>query len=67
MPKMNGRAAFAAMREINPELKALLASGYSIDGEAREILDEGMAGFIQKPFQQQKLVEMIVKVLNKSR
>ena len=30
MPKMGGRDAFIAMRKINPKIKALLASGYSI-------------------------------------
>jgi len=47
---MGGRDAFVAMRRINPDIKALLVSGYSIDGEARSILDEGVLGFLQKPF-----------------
>ena len=31
-------------------LKVIVCSGYSIDGPAREILDEGAQDFIQKPF-----------------
>jgi two-component system cell cycle sensor histidine kinase/response regulator CckA len=38
------------MREINLEIKVLLSSGYSIDGQAAEIIERGCDGFIQKPF-----------------
>ena len=47
------------MQKINSKIIVLLASGYSIDGEAREILEEGIAGFIQKPYTIQKLSQML--------
>jgi two-component system cell cycle sensor histidine kinase/response regulator CckA len=50
MPVMGGKDAFVAMKRINPDIIALLASGYSLNGEARSILDMGARGFIQKPF-----------------
>jgi PAS domain S-box-containing protein len=50
MPHMGGGETFDRMREINPGVKVLLSSGYSIDGQAKEILDRGCDGFIQKPF-----------------
>ncbi|MBN2713557.1 MAG: PAS domain-containing protein [Planctomycetes bacterium] len=50
MPKMNGSETYRAMKKINPGVKVLLASGYSINGTAKELLDEGVQGFIQKPF-----------------
>ncbi|MBN2712219.1 MAG: response regulator [Planctomycetes bacterium] len=50
MPDLGGRDVFVEMRKINPHVRALLSSGYSINGEAQEILDEGVLGFIQKPF-----------------
>jgi len=63
MPELGGRETFIAMREINPEIKAILSSGYSIDGPAQEILDEGVKSFIQKPFELQKLSDKVAKVL----
>jgi len=30
MPEMNGRETFLAMRRINPDIRALLSSGYSL-------------------------------------
>ncbi|MEE9420272.1 MAG: PAS domain S-box protein, partial [Desulfatiglandaceae bacterium] len=50
MPGMGGGEAYDKMKDINPDIKALLSSGYSIDGQATEILERGCNGFIQKPF-----------------
>jgi two-component system cell cycle sensor histidine kinase/response regulator CckA len=53
------------MKEINPEIKALLSSGYSIDGQATEILERGCNGFIQKPFNVSELSGKIRRILDK--
>lgn len=50
MPEMGGAETFAEIKKINPDIKVLLASGYSVDGEAGRILAGGCNGFIQKPF-----------------
>jgi signal transduction histidine kinase len=50
MPEMNGRETYERLKEINPQIKILLSSGYSIDGAARDILKGSSDGFIQKPF-----------------
>ena len=50
MPVIGGGEAYDRMKEINPDIKVLLSSGYSINGQATEILRRGCDGFIQKPF-----------------
>ncbi len=65
MPDMGGGETYDRMREINPDIKVLLLSGYSIDGQAKEILDRGCDGFIQKPFNMKQLSQMIRDVLDK--
>ncbi len=50
MPDMTGGESFDNLRDLNPTVKVLLSSGYSIDGQAGKILDRGCNGFIQKPF-----------------
>jgi PAS domain S-box-containing protein len=57
MPNMSGRDAFYAMREIDPSVKVIVASGYSTGGGAEELLAAGAKGFLQKPFQQDRLAE----------
>ncbi|MBE9580569.1 MAG: response regulator, partial [Proteobacteria bacterium] len=65
MPEMGGGEAYDRIKEINPKVKALLASGYSIDGQATEILERGCEGFIQKPFSVKELSEKIREILDK--
>ncbi|HDP94712.1 MAG TPA: PAS domain S-box protein [Candidatus Aminicenantes bacterium] len=63
MPGMSGEEAFNRLRKVNPEVKVLLSSGYSINGKAREILKCGCNGFIQKPFKLKQFAQSIREVL----
>jgi DNA-binding NarL/FixJ family response regulator len=65
MPSMGGGEAYECMKEINPKVKVLLSSGYSIDSQAKEILTRGCDAFIQKPFGMQELSLKIREVLKK--
>jgi len=62
MPVMGGKEAFIGMRKINPDIVALLSSGFSIDGEPQNIIDEGVKGFIQKPFRRGELAQKVMEV-----
>ena len=64
MPDMGGGEAYDRLKEINPDIKALLSSGYSIDGQATRILERGCNGFIQKPFGLEELSQKIRKILD---
>jgi CheY-like chemotaxis protein len=64
MPEMGGGETYDRMKEINPDIKVLLSSGYSVDGQATEILKRGCDGFIQKPFDMQGLSQRIRKILD---
>ena len=64
MPRLSGLDTFIGMRAINPSVRALLATGYSIDGEAQAILKEGVLGFIQKPFCLSELSEQLTLALH---
>ena len=63
MPVMGGGKTFDRMKEINPRVKVLLSSGYSIEGEAREILKRGCDAFLQKPFRLEQLSQKIEEIL----
>jgi len=64
MPDMGGGETFDRLKEIDPDIKVLLSSGYSINGQATEILDRGCKGFIQKPFNIQQLSLRIREALD---
>ncbi len=59
MPRMGGRETYLKLKELDPQVKALLSTGYDRNGEVREILRSGVTGFIQKPFD---LDELLLKV-----
>ncbi len=59
MPDMGGKETFIEMKKINPDIKALLATGFAQDGRAQEIIDLGVQSFLQKPF---NLVELSQKI-----
>jgi len=65
MPVMSGGEVYNRMKEISPDMKVLLSSGYSIDGEATDILKRGCDGFIQKPFNMKELSRKIREILEK--
>jgi len=49
MPDMSGGETFDRLKEIKPDIKVILSSGYSLNGEASGIMARGCRGFIQKP------------------
>jgi CheY-like chemotaxis protein len=59
MPGMGGGKTFDRLKAIDGDVKVILSSGYSIDGQAQEILDRGCIGFIQKPF---SITDLSIKV-----
>jgi PAS domain S-box-containing protein len=65
MPNMSGGEVYDRMKEINPDIKVLLSSGYSINDQATDILSRGCNGFIQKPFTINELSAAIRQILDK--
>ncbi|MCF6245850.1 MAG: response regulator [Desulfobacula sp.] len=50
MPEMNGLETFMELKKLNPDIKVLLSTGYSIDEKAQEMLRQGCKGYILKPY-----------------
>jgi PAS domain S-box-containing protein len=63
MPDMSGKEAYERLKKMNPEVKVLLSSGYSIEGQATEILRRGCDGFIQKPFSMKEMSGKLSEIL----
>jgi PAS domain S-box-containing protein len=63
MPKMGGGETYDRIKKIKPDVKVLLSSGFSINGQASEILNRGCNGFIQKPFNLQNLSQNLRAML----
>ncbi len=55
MPEMGGEETFDRLKAMDPDVTVLLSSGYSIEGQASDIIKKGCRGFIQKPFNMEAL------------
>ncbi|MFC1798738.1 PAS domain S-box protein [Thermodesulfobacteriota bacterium] len=65
MPDQGGSETYDMLKKLDPKIKVLLSSGYSINGQAVDIMKRGCEGFIQKPFNMKELSEKIRLVLDK--
>ena len=63
MPGMNGRATFAAMREVDPEIPVVLMSGHTMNEEIQSVLDDGARGFLTKPYSVETLARSIADAI----
>jgi two-component system cell cycle sensor histidine kinase/response regulator CckA len=64
LPKQNGWEAFLQMREIKPNIKAILASGNFDLSKKEEMLDHGVSQFIQKPYVLEEVLRGVRSVLD---
>ncbi|WP_406827841.1 PAS domain S-box protein [Microbulbifer sp. ARAS458-1] len=59
MPQMDGQQLFAQLKRINPAIKAMLSTGYSVESKVQEILADGILDCIKKPFTYDQLEQKI--------
>jgi len=63
MPGIGGGELFDRFRELDPDVKVILSSGYSLNDQIRDILARGCRGFIQKPFSMEALSRKVHEIL----
>ncbi len=63
MPRMDGEATFRALQRLDPQVRVLLTTGFSLDARAKALLDLGVAGFLGKPYGVGALAQALRDVL----
>ena len=64
MPVMGGRETFEKLKELNPDVRAILSTGYSEDDRARQMLAMGVKAFVQKPYRIDDLASAVRRILD---
>jgi CheY-like chemotaxis protein len=64
LPVLTGLDEFKKLKEINPSVKVVFASGYFEPDVKSELLKDGANGFIQKPYEPDDVLRIIRKVLD---
>jgi signal transduction histidine kinase/CheY-like chemotaxis protein len=63
MPEIDGMECYRRLKTINPQVRALLSTGYCLDDERQSFLNEGVNGILPKPFMSAELSGAIAEVL----
>ncbi len=63
MPVMDGKELFRELKRIDPHIRALLSTGFALDQQVRGLMEEGVLGFIQKPFRIEEISTAIHNLL----
>ncbi len=64
MPNKTGSEVFYELKNMNPDVQVIIVSGFSLDSQARQLLNDGACTFIQKPYPVHQLLHAIRKVLD---
>ncbi len=65
MPEMNGKECFYALRQLRPDIKVIISSGFTREEDIGRLKDEGLAGFIRKPFRTLGLSQLVDRLISK--
>ena len=63
MPGLSGRDVFYRIKEINRSCPVIISSGYTKDENLDQLTNDGLAGFLQKPFRRDELNRIISAVI----
>jgi PAS domain S-box-containing protein len=64
MPEMSGMQCLAELLNLDPSVKVVIASGYTLDGPTKDTLSAGAKGFVSKPYDTRHLLEVVREVLD---
>jgi len=65
MPGLTAKETIDSLKTINPEIRVLLSSGYSINDQVISLMEQGCHGFIQKPYGVSDMSIKVCEVLHK--
>ncbi len=63
MPHMDGVQCYRELRQLKPDVKVILSSGYTEHEVTQKFIGKGLAGFVQKPYKLSVLKEVIRKLI----
>lgn len=62
MPEMNGEAVFQRLRQLDPHIRVMLLTACD-DTVAKRLFQEGLCGYVQKPFYLKQLLQRVQDVI----
>lgn len=63
MPEMSGSKLYTKLRQVKPDIKMVIITGYPFGEQDRELLSQGIVAWIQKPFVMEQIASAIREAL----
>jgi len=63
MPHMSGKELYCKLKEIDSSVKIILSSGYDVENDVNELQNQGVSGFLRKPFNIEQLTTAVAQAL----
>ena len=64
MPEMGGKQCLEELLRIDPQVKALIASGFAADEQTKEAIETGARGFVGKPYNMKEVLQVVRALLD---
>ena len=64
MPELNGKDTFLELKKINPDIKAILCSGFNLKEQEDSFKELGIKQFLEKPFTLAVLAKVLWEHIN---
>ena len=65
MPEMGGQQCLEELLRFDPNIKAIIASGFPVDRKNREFLEKHARAIIAKPFHANELLRVVRRVIDR--
>ena len=62
MPHIDGEQCFRQLKQLNPDIKVIMSSGYNEQEVTQKFVGKRLAGFVQKPYKLSVLKETIQNI-----
>jgi CheY-like chemotaxis protein len=63
MPDIGGMALAQALHKRNPAIKVVALTGYPLESEAKDLLNQGIVDWLQKPLNLKQLAQVVNRFL----
>jgi len=63
MPRMSGADCYRRLSQVNPGVRVLISSGYSLNEDGKQLIANGAVGFLPKPYSVDQLLKAVAKAL----
>ena len=64
MPEMNGTACFENLKEVDPDVKVIIATGIGEFEKKKELEEKGIKGYLGKPYRLENIAQKLMDILN---